>query len=697
MNVYQTKQIRNVAVLGHGGCGKTTMVEAMAYITGVTNRMGKVTDGNTISDFDKEETKRLFSIGTSVVPIEFNGIKFNFLDTPGYFDFTGEVEEALSVAGAAVIVINAKAGVEVGTQKAWEYCNKYNLPRVFFVTNMDDDNASYKNVVAHLELLYGSKIAPFHLPIRENEKFVGFVNVVKMKGRRFTEKSQYVECDIPDYSMDNLEKVRETLLEAVAETNEEYMDRYFAGEEFSYDEIRYALRMHVRSGNKVPVLVGTGINGNGCQMLLEILDLFFPGPDENFISGTNTKTGEVFTADYNDAKPMTARVFKTLIDPFIGKYSLIKVCSGVLKPDCVVYNANKEADEKVSRLYVLRGKEAIEVKELCAGDIGAIAKLSNTVTGDTLSTKVTPVVYDPIEISLPYTFVAYKAKNKGDEDKIAGALSKMMEEDLTLRAVNDQENRQLLLYGIGEQQIEVVVSKLATRYKVEIELQKPRVAYRETIRGKVKVQGKHKKQSGGHGQYGDVTIEFEPSGDLESAYVFEEKIVGGVVPRNYFPAVEKGIQEMVPKGPLAGYPIVGLKATLVFGSYHAVDSSEMAFKLATILAVKAAFADPASKPVLLEPIANLKVKVPDKYTGDVMGDLNKRRGRVLGMNPDHSSNQVVEAEVPMAELIGYNTDLRSMTGGIGNYSYEFSRYEQAPADIQAKEIADRAAALKDGE
>jgi len=697
MNVYQTKQIRNVAVLGHGGCGKTTMVEAMAYITGVTNRMGKVTDGNTISDFDKEETKRLFSIGTSVVPIEFNGIKFNFLDTPGYFDFTGEVEEALSVAGAAVIVINAKAGVEVGTQKAWEYCNKYNLPRVFFVTNMDDDNASYKNVVAHLELLYGSKIAPFHLPIRENEKFVGFVNVVKMKGRRFTEKSQYVECDIPDYSMDNLEKVRETLLEAVAETNEEYMDRYFAGEEFSYDEIRYALRMHVRSGNKVPVLVGTGINGNGCQMLLEILDLFFPGPDENFISGTNTKTDEVFTADYNDAKPMTARVFKTLIDPFIGKYSLIKVCSGVLKPDCVVYNANKEADEKVSRLYVLRGKEAIEVKELRAGDIGAIAKLSNTVTGDTLSTKVTPVVYDPIEISLPYTFVAYKAKNKGDEDKIAGALSKMMEEDLTLRAVNDQENRQLLLYGIGEQQIEVVVSKLATRYKVEIELQKPRVAYRETIRGKVKVQGKHKKQSGGHGQYGDVTIEFEPSGDLESAYVFEEKIVGGVVPRNYFPAVEKGIQEMVPKGPLAGYPIVGLKATLVFGSYHAVDSSEMAFKLATILAVKAAFADPASKPVLLEPIANLKVKVPDKYTGDVMGDLNKRRGRVLGMNPDHSSNQVVEAEVPMAELIGYNTDLRSMTGGIGNFSYEFSRYEQAPADIQAKEIADRAAALKDGE
>ena len=691
MNVYQTKQIRNVVVLGHGGCGKTTMVEAMAYITGATNRMGKVTDGNTISDFDKEETKRLFSIGTSVVPIEYNGIKFNFLDTPGYFDFVGEVEEAISVAEAAVIVINAKSGVEVGTQKAWDLCNKYNLPRVFFVTNMDDDNASYKNIVSHLQVLYGSKIAPFHLPIRENEKFVGFVNVVKMAGRRFTEKSQYVECDIPDYSMENLEKFRESLMEAVAETNEEYMDRYFEGDEFTYDEIRYALRTHVRSGDMVPVLVGTGINGNGCQMLLEILEMYFPAPDECFVSGTNAKTGESFSADYDDAKPLSLKVYKTLVDPFIGKYSLIKVCSGVLKPDTVLYNVSKETDEKVSRIYVLRGKEAIEVKELHAGDLGAIAKLTSTQTGDSMGTKDTPIVYDRPDISTPYTFMAYKAKNKGDDDKVANALSKLMEEDLTLRSVNDKENRQLLLYGIGDQQLEVVVSKLSNRYRVEIELDKPKVAYRETIRGKVKIQGKHKKQTGGHGQYGDVTIEFEPSGDLETPYVFEEKIVGGVVPKNYFPAVEKGIQEMVAKGPLAGYPIVGLKASLVFGSYHPVDSSEMAFKLAAILAVKGAFADPASKPVLLEPIASLKVKVPDKYTGDIMGDLNKRRGRVLGMNPDHCGNQIIEADVPMSEIIGYNTDLRSMTGGIGSFSYEFSRYEQAPADVQAKEVAARAA------
>ena len=696
MNVYQTKQIRNVAVLGHGGCGKTTMVEAMAYITGVTNRMGKISDGNTISDFDKEEIKRQFSISTSVVPIEYNGIKFNFLDTPGYFDFVGEVEEAMSVAGAAVIVVNAKSGVEVGTQKAWELCNKYNLPRVIFVTNMDDDNASYKNVVAHLQVLYGSRIAPFHLPIRENEKFVGFVNVVNMKGRRFTEKSQYTECEIPDYSMENLEKVREALMEAVAETNEEYMDRYFSGEEFTYDEIRQALHQHVRSGDMVPVLAGTGINGNGCLMLLEILEMYCPGPSENFVSGVNTKTGDGFTADYNEEKPFSAKVFKTIVDPFIGKYSLIKVCSGMLKADSTVYNVSRDTDEKISRLYVLRGKEAIEVKELHSGDIGAIAKLAVTETGDTLATKEAPIEYDRPDISVPFTYMAYVAKNKGDEDKVAGALSKLMEEDLTLKHVNDKENRQLLLYGIGDQQLDIVVSKLFNRYKVEIELVKPKMAFRETIRGKVKVQGKHKKQSGGHGQYGDVTIEFEPSGDLEKPYVFEEKIVGGVVPRNYFPAVEKGIQEMVPKGPLAGYPIVGLKATLVFGSYHPVDSSEMAFKLATILAVKNAFADPASKPVLLEPIASLKVKVPDKFTGDVMGDLNKRRGRVLGMNPDHSGNQIIEADVPMSELFGYNTDLRSMTGGIGNYAYEFSRYEQAPSEIQEKEIAARAAA-KDAE
>ena len=695
MKIYETKDIRNVAVLGHGGCGKTTIVEAMAYITGVTNRMGKVTDGNTISDFDKEEIKRQFSIGTSVVPIEHNGVKINLLDTPGYFDFVGEVEEAMSVAGAAVIVVNGKAGVQVGTQKAWDFCEKNHLPRLIFVTNMDDDNASYKTVVAQLEDLYGPKIAPFHLPIRANEKFVGFVNVVKMKGRRFTEKSEYEECEIPDYVQDNLEKVREELMEAVAETSEEAMEKYFGGEEFTYEEIVEALRGSVRTGDVVPVLIGSGINGNGTKMLMEVIERYFPSPAEHQIVGEDTKTGGEFVCHYENDKPASLRVFKTLVDPFIGKYTIFKVCTGVVKGDTPLYNINKEADEKLGKVYILRGNKAEEIKELKAGDIGAAQKLSVTQTGDTLTEKSLMVKYPAPAISTPYTCMAYTSPKKGEEDKINTALIRLAEEDQTLKMVNDKENRQLLLYGIGDQHLEIVASKVQSRYKAEIILDKPKVAFRETIRGKVKVQGKHKKQSGGHGQYGDVTIEFEPSGDLETPYVFEEKIVGGVVPKNYFPAVEKGIQEMVQKGPLAGYPIVGLKATLVFGSYHPVDSSEMAFKLATILAVKNAFADPASKPVLLEPISSLKVRVPDRFTGDVMGDLNKRRGRVLGMNPDHKGGTIIEADVPTAELFGYNTDLRSMTGGIGSFEYEFARYEQAPADVQAKEIAARAAEKED--
>ena len=691
MKIYDTKDIRNVAVMGHGGCGKTTIVEAMAYITGVTNRMGKVTDGNTISDFDKEEIKRQFSIGTSVVPIEHDNVKINFLDTPGYFDFVGEVEEAVSAADAAVIVVNGKAGVQVGTQKAWDLCEKHGLPRLFFVTGMDDDNASFQNVVEALKELYGTKIAPFHLPIRENEKFVGFVNVVKMAGRKFTQKSAYTEIDIPSDVEADLETAREELMEAVAETSEEAMEKYFGGEEFTYEEIVEALRGSVRVGDVVPVLLGTGIDGNGTKMLMEVVERYFPSPAEHTITGENTRDGSEFVSNYDSTKPASLKVFKTLVDPFIGKYTIFKVCSGTVKGDTPLQNINKEADEKLGKIYVLRGNKASEIAELKAGDIGAAQKLSVTQTGDTLAEKSLPVKYPMPEISTPYTCMAYTSPKKGEEDKINTALVRLAEEDMTLKMVNDKENRQLLIYGIGDQHLEIVASKILSRYKAEIILAQPKVAFRETIRGKVKVQGKHKKQSGGHGQYGDVTIEFEPSGDLETPYVFEEKIVGGVVPKNYFPAVEKGIQEMVQKGPLAGYPIVGMKATLVFGSYHPVDSSEMAFKLATILAVKNAFADPSSKPVLLEPISSMKVRVPDRFTGDVMGDLNKRRGRVLGMNPDHKGGTIIEADVPTAELFGYNTDLRSMTGGIGSYEYEFARYEQAPADVQAKEIAARAA------
>lgn len=693
MNVYTTEKIRNVVLLGHGGAGKTSLVEAMAYLSGITNRMGKISDGNTISDYDKEEQKRQFSISTSVVPIVWEDTKINILDTPGYFDFVGEVEEAVSAAAAAIIVVSGKSGIQVGTEKAWELCEKYKLPRMFFVTEMDVDNASYRQVVEDLQAMYGKKIAPFHLPVRQNEKFVGYVNVVSETGNRWNAKGEVEECEIPDYSKPNLQICRDALMEAVAETSEEFMDRYFNGDTFSEAEIRAALKRNVMDGSIVPVSMGSNILCQGIYTLLDDIVKYLPSPADRTLAGINMKTNEIFEANYDFSKAKSAYIWKTIVDPFIGKYSLIKVCSGVIKSDDALYNNDKNVEEKLNKLYVLQGNKPIEVKELHAGDIGAIAKLTAARTGDTLSTKATTVQYGKTEISKPYTYMRYKAKNKADIDKISGALQKMMHEDQTLINVNDSENHQTLLYGMGDQHLEIVASKLKNVYKVEMELSQPKVAFRETIRKSSDVEGKHKKQSGGHGQYGHVKMRFEPSGDIEKPFIFEQMVVGGAVPKNYFPAVEKGLQESVLKGPLAAYPVVGVKATLYDGSYHPVDSSEQAFKMATILAFKKGFIE--AGPVLLEPIASLKVTVPERYTGDVMGDLNKRRGRVLGMNPTAGGKQVIEADIPMTGLFGYSTDLRSMTGGRGEFAYEFARYEQAPSDIQEKEIAARAKKLED--
>ena len=688
MNVYTTDKIRNVVILGHGGAGKTSLVEAMAYLSGITNRLGNITDGTTLSDYDKEEQKRKFSISTTMAPIIWGDTKVNVLDTPGYFDFVGEVEEAAAAADAAIIVVNGKSGVEVGTQKAWDLCEKYKLPRIFYVSNMDFDNASYRKVVEDLVELYGKKIAPLYRPIRENEKFVGYVNIVKQGARRYVDKQNKVECEIPDYLQEYLEHDRETLMEAVAETSEEFMDRYFGGEEFSEAEIVAALKTNVSDCSLVPVTMGASVNLQGIMILLDDIISYFPSPADTKIAGVNTKTNEIFEADYNFAKAKSAFIFKTIVDPFIGKYSMIKVASGVIKADDTLYDVENDSEFRVSKLYVFEGSKPVEVKELMAGDIGAIGKL-DAATGDTLSTKATPIKYGKVTVSTPYTYKRYRAKNKGDEDKISQALAKMMQEDLTMKAVNDAENRQTLIYGMGDQHLDIIVSKLLTKYKVEAELDRPKVAFRETIRKNSDVDSKYKKQSGGHGQYGHVKMRFEASGDLETPYVFEQVVVGGAVPKNYFPAVEKGIQDSVLKGPMAGYPVVGVKATLYDGSYHPVDSSEMAFKTAAIQAFKKGFME--ASPVLLEPIASLKVTVPDKFTGDVMGDLNKRRGRVLGMNPDHKGNTIVEADIPMSELYGYSTQLRSMTGGCGDFAYEFARYEQAPSDVQDKEIAARAA------
>ena len=687
MNVYTTDRIRNVVLLGHGGCGKTSLVEAMAYLAGLTTRMGTVADKNPISDFDKEETKRQFSIHTSVVAIPWKDSKINVLDTPGYFDFVGEVEEAVSAADAAIIVISGKAGIETGTRRAWEICEKNHLPRMIFVTDMDIDNASYRQVVEDLQALYGKKIAPFHLPVREDGQFVGYVNVIQQKAKRWIDEGTVEKFEVPEYSQKNLTLCREALLEAVAETSEEFMDRYFNGDEFSEDEIRQALRVNVMDGSIVPVLMGSNPLARGMYTLMADIVKYFPSPDKRTCAGINTTNNEVYPADYDFAKPKSAYIFKTIVDPYIGKYSLIKVNSGVLKTDDVLFNYHRDCDEKIGKLYVLRGNKTEEVKELHAGDIGALAKLSQSQTTDSLSVRNNPVAYLRTNFSKPYVSMRYKAKNKGDVDKISQSLQKILMEDQTLRVVNDSENRQTLLYGMGEQQLEIVQSMLLEKYKVEIELMRPKVAFRETIRGKSDVEYKYKKQSGGHGQYGHVKMKFEPSGDLEVPYVFEQCVVGGAVPKNYFPAVEKGIAEAVLKGPLAAYPVIGVKAVLYDGSYHPVDSSEMAFKVAAKQAFKKGFLD--AKPVLLEPIASVKIITPEEYTGEIMGDLNKRRGRVMNMNAENGY-QEIDVDLPYLELYGYNTQLRSMTSGSGTFSYEFARYEQAPEDVAAREIEERA-------
>ena len=684
MNVFTTDKIRNVVLLGHGGSGKTSLVEAMAYLAGMTKRMGSVENGNTVSDYDKEEIKRGISIRTSVIPIPWDGYKINILDTPGAFDFIGETEEAAAVADAAIIVISAKAGIEAGTKRAWNLCEKRNLPRMFFVTDMDIDKASYRKVVQELQDLYGKKIAPLHLPIRENEHFVGYVNVIQQRAKRWNNHGTVDKFEVPEYSKENLGICRDVLMESVAETSEEFMERYFDGGEFSEDEIRQSLRVNVQEGSIVPVLMGSNTLARGMYTLMVDIIKYFPSPDRCKCAGINTESNEVFEADYNFSKPKSAYIFKTIADPYIGKYSLIKVNSGVLKADDVLFNYHRDADEKIGKIYVITGNNIEEVKELHAGDIGALAKLSVSQTTDSLSTRKNPVTYIRTPISKPYVYRRYTANKKGDEDKISQALSKLSMEDLTLKLVNDSENAQTLIYGISEQHLDAVQSMLKEKYKVDIELSRPRIAFKETILKKVDTEYKYKKQSGGHGQYGHVKIIMEPAKDRETTYEFEQTVVGGAVPKNYFPAVEKGIMEAVKSGPLAGYPVIGVKINLYDGSYHSVDSSELAFKVATEQAFKKGFME--ASPVLLEPIATLKVVLPDEYTGDIMGDLSKRRGKITGMNPVEDGYQEIVADIPYIELYQYDASLNSMTRGTGVFSYEFARYEQAPDEVAKKEI-----------
>ncbi|OJV61922.1 MAG: translation elongation factor G [Clostridiales bacterium 38-18] len=683
MKNYAVDKIRNVAFLGHGGSGKTTLTEALLYTTGITTRMGRVDDGNTVSDYDKEEINRKFSIGTSLIPIEWHEHKYNFLDTPGYFDFVGDTLSALKVVGGAVIMVDASSGIEVGTEKAWNFTEKRNLSKIIFINKMDKENVNYVKLIKDLKDTFGKKIAPFCIPIGESGDFKGFINVVDEIGRVFDGK-ECVDAPIPSDMEARVKPIRDMLIEAVAESDEELMMKYFEGEIFSNEEIHDGLRKGVISGDIVPVLVGAVEKRIGIHTLMSMIYDYFPTPKEindGIYKGVNPDTDAEVERKSDESEPFSAYIFKTIVDPFVGKISMFKVYSGVAKKDMEILNANKDEKERISSLFLLRGKEQLQVDKVIAGDIGATAKLQYTETGDTICDKEHPIRFESVNLPRPALFMAIEPKSKGDEEKIFSSLHRLTEEDPSFTIERNKETKQTLLGGQGTMQVQVITSKLRNLFGVEVVLENPKIAYRETIKGVATVQGKHKKQSGGAGQYGDVHIKFEPSNEL---FVFEEKIFGGSVPRQYIPAVEKGLIESIEHGVLAGCPVVNLKATLLDGSYHDVDSSEMAFKLAAHLAFKKGLEQ--AQPILLEPIAHVEIYIPDEYMGDIMGDMNRRRGRILGMEPNEEGYQKVIAEAPQAEMFTYATDLRSMTQARGWFNMSVERYEEVPMQIALKII-----------
>ncbi|WZL72675.1 elongation factor G [Clostridiaceae bacterium 35-E11] len=681
MKKYLSDQIRNVALVGHGSCGKTTLTEAMLFTTGVTNRIGKIEDGNTISDFDKQEIDRKLSINTSLIPVEWKNCKYNILDTPGYFDFIGEVNSALRIAGGAIIIVDASSGVEVGTEKVWKYTSLKKMPKFIFLNKMDKENINYDKVINELRDKFGKAIAPFAIPLGAENNFKGFINVVDMVGRSYNGK-ECVDVPVPEELMDKIEPIREMLIESVAESDEVLMEKFFNGEEFTAEEIHDGLRRGVLEGDIVPVFVGSAVNNIGVHTLLDMIDAYMPTPkDMKPYEGINPKDNQQLVRKIDPSEPFSGLVFKTVVDPYVGKISLMKIISGELKSDMEVYNPQKDETEKIGNLFLLRGKNQIPVDKIVAGDIAAVAKLTHALTGHTLCDKHHPIQYETIQFPQPTLFMAVMPKAKGDEEKIGTGLTRLIEEDPTFIVHRNVETKQTLIGGQGDMHINVITSKLKGKFGVDVELADPIVPYRETIKGKSDVQGKHKKQSGGHGQYGDVKMRFEPA---QEEFIFTEEIFGGSVPKNYIPAVEKGLRECLVSGVLAGYPVVNLKATLYDGSYHDVDSSEMAFKIAASLAFKKGME--AATPVLLEPIMRLEIILPEDYMGDIMGDMNKRRGRILGMEPLADGNQKVIAEAPQAELFKYATDLRSMTQARGSFTMEFTRYEEVPQHLSQKVI-----------
>lgn len=682
MKDYNAGKLRNVCLMSHGGAGKTTLAEAMLFNTGAIDRLGKVTEGTTTTDYDPEEIKRHISINTAIAPCEWKDHKINVIDTPGYFDFVGEIKQGIQVADSAVILVPAKGGAAVGTEKSWIYAIERGIPKMFFVSKMDEEHANFYEVYDQLVDKFGKGVIAFQIPIIEGEKFTGIVDIINMKAKKF-DKDKFVETSIPAGLEDKINEIKEALIEAVAETDEELMEKFFEGEDFTPEEVNKGLCLGISDGSIVPVFCGSAMSNAGVQLLMDAIVEYMPAPDAKpAVKAKKPGSDDVIELKTSPDETLSVFVFKTIADPFVGKISMFRVYSGTLKSDSVVYNAVSEKTEKIAQLFMLRGKKQLPANALIAGDIGAAAKLQFTNTNDTLCNQAKPVILEKIDFPEPSISLAVEPKAKGDEEKINSGLQRLQDEDPTFKVELNTETRQMLISGIGEQHLDIIVSKLKTKFGVSVNLADPKIPYRETIRKKVKVEGKHKKQSGGHGQYGHVWIEFEP-GEAEEL-LFEEKIFGGAVPRQYFPAVEKGLRESIQKGVLAGYPVVNLKATLVDGSFHPVDSSEMAFKVAAHLAYKKGLAE--ASPVLLEPILHVEVYIPDSNMGDIIGDLNKRRGRILGMNPQEGGIQQVVAEVPQAEMFKYATDLRSMTQGRGYFKMWFERYEEAPPMVGQKVI-----------
>lgn len=681
MRQYLAGKIRNVAIAGHGSSGKTSLAEALLFKAGATDRLGKVADGNTVCDFDAEEIRRKVSVSSAVAPFAWGSVKINLIDTPGLFDFAAGMYEGVRPAESVLIVVSARSGVTVGAQKAYKLADSMGKSKMFFVNKMDAEHADFYKVLEDLKASFGPSICPLVVPVVEDHKVQCYINLVDNKAYKYNEKGEPTEVAMPDIAH-RFEGLIGAISEAVAETDEALFEKFFSGERFTRDEIIKGIHNGVHTGAITPVLCGSAVTLEGIDMLLDSLVDHLPSAWEAGSETAQDASGETVEIACTDEAPLAAYIFKTVADPFVGKLSYFKVVSGKLSSEVIPVNSRTGEQERLGKLIYMTGKKQEDTAFITAGDIGAVTKLSGAVTGDTLCDPKKVVSFERVEFPEPCLSMAVKVKNKGDEGKVAQGMQRLIEEDPSIGFEQNAETHQQVISGLGEQHLDVIVSKLKSKFGVDIGLTKPRVAYRETIRKPVKVQGKHKKQSGGHGQYGDVWIEFSPY-DGEGL-LFEENVFGGSVPKNFFPAVEKGLQDCVKHGILAGYPMVGLKAVLVDGSYHPVDSSEMAFKTAASLAYKAAM--PQASPALLEPIGNLKVYVPDSNTGDIISELNKRRGRVLGMNPDEEGMQVIEGEVPMSEMGDFSTVLRSTTQGRGSFTLKFERYELLPSQLEAAVI-----------